>query len=81
MLRCVQNYNETIEDKRNSVKQIVSHRVLMRDIIGKNFDKIGLANECQNYAHDRFLVYQVLSKMGKLPYWEWKRVKKKKTGG
>lgn len=81
MLRCVQNYNETIEDKRNGVKQIVSHRVLMRDIIDKNFDKIGLANGCQNYTHNRFLVYQVLREMGNLPYWEWKRVEEEKTGG
>ena len=53
----------------------------MRDIIDKNFDKIGLANGCQNYTHNRFLVYQVLREMGKLPYWEWKRVEEEKTGG
>lgn len=71
--RCVLNYNEEVEDKRTGEKRVVPRRIWMHRIPDNKMDKVAKASGCKNYSHNRFFVYQVLSNLRSLPYWEWKR--------
>lgn len=71
--RCLLNYNEEVEDKQTGEKRVVPRQIWMRQIPDNRIDKVAQASGCQNYAHNRFFVYQILNNLRNLPCWEWKK--------
>ena len=49
-----------------------ARQILMSRVSDQHFDKVAQASGCQDYSHNRVLVYQVLKNLRNLPFWEWK---------
>jgi hypothetical protein len=69
---CILNYNKEVEDKKTGEKKLVPRQILMSRVSDQHFDKVAQASGCQDYSHNRVLVYQVLKNLRNLPFWEWK---------